>query len=233
MPLTNNNKNHYRHCCSYSFIQQHSFSPSSSSIFNHLPVLGGRNQGLPTMLMCLISRDRNKLLSSMHSMASQMNLALSTPDGNLMFINGSKLHWSHHVDHGHYNLFCLSKLDITGNGSEEIALCALDGSTYIIDGQKNVVQFKFGENVMAFCAGHYAYTPGKNLPSLVYATFSNYLVMYWDTHLSSMLPKNLRVKMKSKAFANKDIEGVLTHSSEYGSDSGPSTLYKELLYGKY
>ena len=77
-----------------------------------------------------------------------------------------KKHWLVRVEPGNYGFFAMSKLDITQDGDEEVALCAWNGNTYIIDHWRNVVQFKFDENVLAFCTGKFAFSPGKNLPAL-------------------------------------------------------------------
>ncbi|XP_059834120.1 KICSTOR complex protein ITFG2 isoform X2 [Hypanus sabinus] len=76
--------------------------------------------------------------------------ALCTLDGTLKLMDGSdKLLWSVQVDH---QLFALEKLDVTGDGREEVVACAWDGQTYIIDQNRSVVRFQFDENVSAFCA---------------------------------------------------------------------------------
>ena len=138
------------------------------------------------------------------------------------------------VEQGSFNLFALSKLDITNDGNEEIAACSWDGNTHIIDRFKNVVQFRFGENVMAFCAGQYAFTSGKNLPSLVYVTSSNRVVIYWNAHLSSMVPINLAVKMRHKAGQDKETKLTISTAAVDDSEKNNGTslqLYQRCLYG--
>ncbi|KAF6119207.1 integrin alpha FG-GAP repeat containing 2 [Phyllostomus discolor] len=77
--------------------------------------------------------------------------ALCTLDGTLKLMEeADKLLWSVQVDH---QLFALEKLDVTGNGHEEVVACAWDGQTYIIDHNRTVVRFQVDENVRAFCAG--------------------------------------------------------------------------------
>ncbi|XP_040200362.1 KICSTOR complex protein ITFG2 isoform X3 [Rana temporaria] len=78
--------------------------------------------------------------------------ALCTLDGTLKLMQGSdRLLWSVQVDH---QLFALEKLDVTGNGQEEVVACAWDGQTYIIDHNRTVLRFQVDENVSAFCAGN-------------------------------------------------------------------------------
>ncbi|CAH7422539.1 Itfg2 [Phodopus roborovskii] len=77
--------------------------------------------------------------------------ALCTLDGTLKLMQeADKLLWSVQVDH---QLFALEKLDVTGNGLEEVVACAWDGQTYIIDHNRTVVRFQVDENIRAFCAG--------------------------------------------------------------------------------
>lgn len=64
-----------------------------------------------------------------------------------------RLLWSVQVDH---QLFALEKLDVTGNGHEEVVTCTWDGQTYVIDHNRTVIRFQVNENICAFCAGLYA-----------------------------------------------------------------------------
>ncbi|NXY46275.1 ITFG2 protein, partial [Ceuthmochares aereus] len=99
-----------------------------------------------------------------------------------------KLLWSVQVDH---QLFALEKLDITGNGHEEVIACAWDGQTYIIDHNRTVARFQADENVSAFCAGLYACKGGSNNPCLVYVSFNQKIYIYWDVQLERMESTNL------------------------------------------
>ncbi|XP_071618555.1 KICSTOR complex protein ITFG2 [Heliangelus exortis] len=115
--------------------------------------------------------------------------ALCTLDGTLKLMEGAdKLLWSVQVDH---QLFALEKLDVTGNGCEEVIACAWDGQTYIIDHNRTVVRFQADENVGAFCAGLYACKGGINSPCLVYVSFNHKIYIYWDIQLERMESTNL------------------------------------------
>ncbi|XP_037243808.1 KICSTOR complex protein ITFG2 isoform X2 [Falco biarmicus] len=115
--------------------------------------------------------------------------ALCTLDGTLKLMEGAdKLLWSVQVDH---QLFALEKLDVTGNGHEEVIACAWDGQTYIIDHNRTVARFQADENVSAFCAGLYACKGGSNSPCLVYVSFSQKIYIYWDVQLERMESTNL------------------------------------------
>lgn len=79
------------------------------------------------------------------------------------------------VDH---QIFALGRLDITGNGSDDIVASAWDGQTYILDQSKNCIRFQVEEPVAAFCTGNYSVSSGTTTPSLVYHTFSKKVVFY-------------------------------------------------------
>jgi hypothetical protein len=78
------------------------------------------------------------------------------------------------VDH---QLLALTKLDITGDGRDEIVACSWDGHTYILDQEKCSVCFQLEESVMSFCSGYYTLQPGHPpVPCLVYTTFTNKVI---------------------------------------------------------
>uniref|UniRef100_A0A8C5N5B9 Integrin alpha FG-GAP repeat containing 2 n=1 Tax=Leptobrachium leishanense TaxID=445787 RepID=A0A8C5N5B9_9ANUR len=115
--------------------------------------------------------------------------ALCTLDGTLKLMQGcDKLVWSVQVDH---QLFALEKLDITGNGQEEVVACAWDGQTYIIDQNRTVLRFQVDANVNAFCAGLYACRGGQNSPCLVYVGFNQKIYVYWSVMLERIESSNL------------------------------------------
>ncbi|DAA29157.1 TPA: integrin-alpha FG-GAP repeat-containing protein 2 [Bos taurus] len=115
--------------------------------------------------------------------------ALCTLDGTLKLMEeADRLLWSVQVDH---QLFALEKLDVTGNGHEEVVACAWDGQTYIIDHNRTVVRFQVDENIRAFCAGLYACKDSRNSPCLVYVTFNQKIYVYWEVQLERMESTNL------------------------------------------
>ncbi|CAH2276361.1 integrin-alpha FG-GAP repeat-containing 2 isoform X3 [Pelobates cultripes] len=122
--------------------------------------------------------------------------ALCTLDGTLKLMQGSdRLLWSVQVDH---QLFALEKLDITGNGQEEVVACAWDGQTYIIDHNRTVLRFQVDENVSAFCAGLYACRGGQNSPCLVYVGFNQKIYVYWAVMLERIESSNLLRVLEQK-----------------------------------
>nr|CAD7427221.1 unnamed protein product [Timema monikensis] len=100
-----------------------------------------------------------------------MRYAVATLDGTLMLVQGQDVLWSMQVDH---QLFALTKIDVTGDGTEEIVACSWDGQTYILDQEKRSVRFQLEESVRSFCSGYYALDPSKEAaPCFIYTTFSN------------------------------------------------------------
>uniref|UniRef100_A0A8D0EE66 Integrin alpha FG-GAP repeat containing 2 n=1 Tax=Salvator merianae TaxID=96440 RepID=A0A8D0EE66_SALMN len=154
--------------------------------------------------------------------------ALCTLDGTLKLMEGAdKLLWSVQVDH---QLFALEKLDVTGNGHEEVIACAWDGQTYIIDHNRTVARFQVDENVSAFCAGLYACKGNYNSPCLVYVSFNQKIYVYWDVQLERMESTNLLKILESDpeyedlllqlGVAKDDVSSVkdLIHKTLYFSD---------------
>uniref|UniRef100_A0A665V1H5 Integrin alpha FG-GAP repeat containing 2 n=1 Tax=Echeneis naucrates TaxID=173247 RepID=A0A665V1H5_ECHNA len=129
--------------CSVDF-SSHSEGPSRDVVL-HLTTGRIHNKNVSTHLIGSISKGSKEE-------SSKCGLfALCTLDGTLKLMDSSEqLLWSVQVDH---QLFALQKLDVTGDGREEVVACAWDGQTYIIDHNRTVVRFQFDENVNAFCAG--------------------------------------------------------------------------------
>ncbi|XP_061106609.1 KICSTOR complex protein ITFG2 isoform X2 [Conger conger] len=157
-------------------------SPSRDVIL-HLTTGRIHNKNVSTHLIGSISRGSK-------DESSKCGLfALCTLDGTLKLMDSSEqLLWSVQVDH---QLFALQKLDVTGDGREEVVACAWDGQTYIIDHNRMVVRFQFDENVNAFCAGQYACKDGRNSPCLIYVSFNHKIYVYWRVELERMEPTNL------------------------------------------
>ena len=80
--------------------------------------------------------------------------------------------------------------DMRDNGSQYFVACAWNGKTYIIDEERNYLRFKFDEAVSAFTAGNY-YFDGQHHTSLVYATFNNQIVLYFDVISDNIRPNYL------------------------------------------
>lgn len=78
---------------------------------------------------------------------------------------------------------CLSKLDVTGDGLQEVIACSWDGQTYIISQDRQAVRFQFEESVSTFTAGLYSLEEGGTVPALVYVTFSGTIQVYYNLGL--------------------------------------------------
>uniref|UniRef100_A0A452J460 Uncharacterized protein n=1 Tax=Gopherus agassizii TaxID=38772 RepID=A0A452J460_9SAUR len=147
--------------------------------------------------------------------------ALCTLDGTLKLMEGAdKLLWSVQVDH---QLFALEKLDVTGNGHEEVIACAWDGQTYIIDHNRTVARFQVDENVSAFCAGLYACKGGHNSPCLVYVSFNQKIYIYWDVQLERMESTNLLKILET----NPEYRDLL---QQLGVDGDDVSAVKDLIH---
>ncbi|CAL8323002.1 unnamed protein product [Lota lota] len=155
----------------------------SRDVILHLTTGRIHNKNVSTHLIGSISRGSKEE-------SSKCGLfAMCTLDGTLKLMDSSEqLLWSVQVDH---QLFALQKLDVTGDGREEVVACAWDGQTYIIDHNRMVVRFQFEENVNAFCAGQYTCKEGRNSPCLVYVGFNHKIYVYWRVGLERMEPTNL------------------------------------------
>ncbi|XP_076450003.1 KICSTOR complex protein ITFG2-like [Babylonia areolata] len=159
---------------------------SPSFVFHPLGYNRVRNKDITTVIVGGIQRGKG-CASTYHALASL--------DGSLVLVEREKILWSLQVDH---RLFALDKLDVTGNGQEEVVACSWDGQTYIVNHSREVVRYHFHANVAAFAAGHY-HVPGKgNVPSFVYGTFTNELYVYHSIYLPCMDSVNLRTALRKR-----------------------------------
>merc|ERR1712112_672053 len=112
--------------------------------------------------------------------------AIVTLDGTVLLVDqGTKdpmdsIMWNLQVDH---QLMCLSKLDVTGDGLQEVIACSWDGQTYIITQDRQAVRFQFEESVSTFTAGKFSLSSGVTRPALVYVTFNNQIQVYHNIGL--------------------------------------------------
>ncbi|KAL4839747.1 hypothetical protein H8958_008256 [Nasalis larvatus] len=172
-------------------------SPVLSLLLQNSPLPVGSDLALPLTF----SSSGPPVLPTGHGTESGGSglFALCTLDGTLKLMEemeeADKLLWSVQVDH---QLFALEKLDVTGNGHEEVVACAWDGQTYIIDHNRTVVRFQVDENIRAFCAGLYACKEGRNSPCLVYVTFNQKIYVYWEVQLERMESTNLLKLLETK-----------------------------------
>ncbi|XP_078332433.1 KICSTOR complex protein ITFG2-like isoform X2 [Crassostrea virginica] len=148
--------------------------------------------------------------------------AICTLDGNLVLVEGKQILWSLQVDH---QLFSLKKLDVTGNGKEEVVCCSWDGQTYIVNHNRAVVRYQFQESVAAFTAGLFG---ADNNPSFVYATYNNKIYIYNSIQLPQVESTNLIEVMEKRENTQELLDKIGLQ------DPDPSQLrdlYHWLLYG--
>ena len=112
--------------------------------------------------------------------------AIVTLDGTIMLVDNCEkppmesIMWNLQVDH---QLMCLSKVDVTGDGLEEVVASSWDGQTYIISQDRQAVRFQAEENVATFVSGMFSLKPGLTKPALVYVTFNNKIQLYHNLGL--------------------------------------------------
>lgn len=151
--------------------------------------------------------------------------ALCTLDGTLVMVENKQVLWSLQVDH---QLFSLTKLDVTGNGTDEVICCAWDGQTYIVNHSRDVVRYQFDENVAAFTAGLYAVNGQDNVPCFVYATFNNKIYIYYNISLPQVESTNL-IEVMDKMEETKSLLNKLELNNI--SVQQKRELYHWCLYG--
>ncbi|KAI0209357.1 KICSTOR complex protein ITFG2 [Lamellibrachia satsuma] len=194
---------------------------SPSLIYHPLGSGRARNPGVTTEVVGGISRQRKGEPCSISRYS-----AICTLDGTLTLVDDDKILWSLYVDH---QLFTLTRLDVTGDGMEEVVACSWDGQTYLVNLNRDAVRFPFEENVAAFCAGHYA-VGGENVPCLIYATFSNRIVVYHGIHLSQIGTTNLIKTMDE----HEEVRELLAYfNCDASKPSHVRKLYHWCLYGRH
>lgn len=154
--------------------------------------------------------------------------ALATLDGTIMLVQDEIILWAMQVDH---QIFALCRLDVTGDGSDEIIACAWDGQTYILDQQRHSVRFQFEEPVRAFCTGNYNVIPGTSSPSLVYNTFNNKIFLYYDVTLPSMTITALNPMKNFESDEMQVLEKLLGKCNTNEKQQKMQQLTEWLLYG--
>jgi hypothetical protein len=95
-------------------------------------------------------------------------------------------------------LFATRSLDVTGDGTEELIVGTLDGTTYIFDQQRHAVKFRFEDRCRAFAAGLYAVAPGKMRPCLFFVTYNDEIIVYHKLGIRSVPIPSLYSVTKSE-----------------------------------
>jgi hypothetical protein len=159
------------------------------------PVTGRVQRNNPSSLTEVVGDIHSRNIPMENGYTCDNIVAVCTLDGCIRFIKNEKKIWEHQVDH---NLFSIAKLDVTNDGNDEIIVCSWDGWTYILDHSRNVVRYKFEDNVCAFCAGYFGFVTEHNKPCLIYSTFFNKIYIYYNITLPSISPSNLMLTLAQK-----------------------------------
>jgi Integrin-alpha FG-GAP repeat-containing protein 2 len=85
----------------------------------------------------------------------------------------------------------LRLMDLNGDGQDEIVACWWDGTTLIVDKDRNIATFRFDDRVSAFLCGQYAVHRAHNIPCFVYVTLFGEIVVYHNVRLESVAAKTL------------------------------------------
>ncbi|XP_012935867.1 KICSTOR complex protein ITFG2 isoform X2 [Aplysia californica] len=206
-----------------------SFDEDGYLIYHPLANSQIRNKDTSTVIIGGINRGRTSHSStdSDPPQSQATYYALATLDGSLNLVENDTILWSLHVDH---YLFTLSKLDVTGNGKEEVVCCSWSGQTYIVNHSKETVRYDFPDSVAAFCAGYYSVRDHVNVPCFVYATFNNRICIYPNISLPRVESTNLM-----KVMGRKKETKELLHKLNVNADDMESVqkLYHWCLYGQH
>uniref|UniRef100_A0A1Y1KZH5 Uncharacterized protein n=1 Tax=Photinus pyralis TaxID=7054 RepID=A0A1Y1KZH5_PHOPY len=149
--------------------------------YQFLGISRARNQNISTEIVGDLIQRR-----SPESTKKGRPYSVATLDGTIMLVHDDIITWSIAVDH---QIFSLHKMDVTGDGCDNIIACSWDGQTYILDQDKNVVKFQLEESVQSFDCGYYNLHGGVNSTCFVYATFHNKIYLYYDIPLTKMTCK--------------------------------------------
>ncbi|BFZ15765.1 hypothetical protein BsWGS_18804 [Bradybaena similaris] len=196
-------------------------------IYHPLAHMQTRNKDTSTLIIGGINRGRSShgASSDADSHPQPMYYALATLDGSLILVENDTIIWSLQVDH---YLFALTKLDVTGNGKEEVVCCSWNGQTYIVNHSKEIVRYHFPDSVAAFCAGNFSLRDRSNAPCFVYATFNNRIYIYPNITLPQVESTNL-----IKVLGKRKETSALLHKLNVNADDVDSLqkLYRWCLYG--
>ncbi|XP_041366472.1 KICSTOR complex protein ITFG2-like isoform X2 [Gigantopelta aegis] len=189
-------------------------------IYHPLGSSRARNKDVSTIIIGGISRDKKD-----KSEPSSTYYALATLDGTLSLVESDKILWSLQVDH---QLFSMHKMDVTGNGKEEVVCCSWDGQIYIVNHSKEVVRYHFEENVAGFTAGHYCLTSEGDVPCFIFATFHNRIFIYYNISLPQVESINLLQVINKR----EEMQHVLTKLNiDPQNKESLRRFYQWCLYG--
>lgn len=125
-------------------------------------------------------------------------LAVCTPDGTLVLRRLDEELWRIRIPE---RVFHVAAVDLAGDGTDALIMCAWDGQTIAVDLNGHAVGFlSEAGDVAAFCAGTYAARPGHNRPAFLYMPFSDHVLLYYD-----IAPGALAEDAPTAAIAHTDV----------------------------
>ncbi|CAG0915312.1 unnamed protein product [Notodromas monacha] len=116
---------------------------------------------------------------------NSLNFCIATLEGSLILLHDNRERWHVSVED---ELFAVSKLDMTGDGNDEIVACSWSGTTYIWNHKKECVRFVFGEPVCNFIAGKFG---PEHRSCFVFSSFRNRLHVYPNIELRHFVVRTL------------------------------------------
>eukprot|EP00111_Clytia_hemisphaerica_P006848 TCONS_00019798-protein len=136
-------------------------------------------------------------------------IGLATHDGYFIILDNTYFSGQNPVKNSSKNnWFAMSKVDVTNDGDDEIVLCDLNGMTYIIDKERNIVSYNFNENVAAFCAGYYG-NKGRSTPCLCYVTLSGKIHLYYDVWIDAIKVRCVHAALIEKIKRKPELHYLL------------------------
>jgi len=141
-------------------------------------------------------------------------IGLSTLDGNFMILEDpsvNTLHPKKNWFQSEHRWFSMSKFDVTNDGDDEIILASMNGMTYMIDKDRNIVSYNFNENIAAFCAGGYGPIEPNNTSNncLCYVTLNGKIHVYYNVWISAMKVKCVHGAIIEKLKHSEDLKYIL------------------------
>ncbi|XP_044750149.1 KICSTOR complex protein ITFG2 isoform X1 [Coccinella septempunctata] len=217
-----------------STISSSSDSTSSSLVdYQYLGISRMRNRNISTEILGDFRTSRSKIDGEEIGVGeSRTDLArpyaLATLDGTIMLVRNEVILWAMAVDH---QIFALTKLDVTGTGSDDIVVCSWDGQTYILDQDKNSVRFHLEQPVQAFNSGYYNLSQNEPpVTCLVYVTFKNTVIIYYDIPLKDLNCRKFEPDLSLLAEKLENEEQTTKKKIKDLSKNTKKSLVSYLLY---
>lgn len=138
----------------------------------------------------------------------------------ISYMNGSikmqeetgKILWEMQLDR---QLFPIKALDFSQDGDQSVIISSWDGMTYVIDQRGNSIQAKFHDRIRAFTAGYFSPTETQTFPCLVYLTFSDQLIVYYNLAMQKIETQTVVSSMKNQIDEIQRLEEEVNNNEEW------------------